>query len=283
MNNVASSPPQHSLYDAFDTSGFDAVRTYNAAADTYDEPELGFWDRHGKRVVDALDLQPGQLILDACCGAGAASIPAAQKVGKNGQVVGIDVAENILDLARLRAQDMANTVFDRASMEVSGFPDEMFDAIICNFGLYFANDINRQLAEFVRMLAPNGKLAITIWQKTAFEPGYSLLNDELANIQCKPKLNGHPFLRLTDQGSLADMMAANGLANVQGRRFLDRQPIERPEDFWNIAMGTGFRSELQNLSSPQRHQLQKRLRDRFSNSDYRSIDSTAICVIGTKL
>src|SRR5215472_10890123 len=90
-----------------------AARTYGAAADHYCLPSLGFWDRFGAQTVARLRLEPGQAVLDLCCGAGASAIPAARAVGAKGRVLGIDGAEPLLTLARARAAEagLANVEF----------------------------------------------------------------------------------------------------------------------------------------------------------------------------
>ena len=58
-----------------------AARTYGAAADHYDRPQVGFWDRFGAATVSRLGLSTGENVLDLCCGAGASALPAARAVG----------------------------------------------------------------------------------------------------------------------------------------------------------------------------------------------------------
>jgi ubiquinone/menaquinone biosynthesis C-methylase UbiE len=69
-----------------------AAATYDAAADHFDDEPLGFWDLIGKRTVSNLKLQAGAKVLDVGCGTGTSALPAAQTVGKNGLVVGVDLA-----------------------------------------------------------------------------------------------------------------------------------------------------------------------------------------------
>jgi SAM-dependent methyltransferase len=77
-----------------------AAFTYNAIDDFFDAPPLAFWDRIGRRSVEKASLRPGAYVLNVCCGSGASAIPAAEVVGPTGRVVGVDLAENLLSLAR---------------------------------------------------------------------------------------------------------------------------------------------------------------------------------------
>ena len=71
--------------------------TYNAAADCFDDPANGYWEYFGRRTVERLELKPGSRVLDVACGTGASALPAADIVGPNGQVIGVDLAEKMLD------------------------------------------------------------------------------------------------------------------------------------------------------------------------------------------
>lgn len=77
-----------------------SAATYAATADHLDHPALSFWDRFGRRTVARSGVRPGQRIFDACCGTGACAIPAARIVDNHGQVLGFDLAEPALVLAR---------------------------------------------------------------------------------------------------------------------------------------------------------------------------------------
>ena len=54
-----------------------AEQTFNAAAEFFDDPALGFWDRFGRATVERLELRTGAVVLDACAGSGASALPAA--------------------------------------------------------------------------------------------------------------------------------------------------------------------------------------------------------------
>ena len=106
-----------------------AATTYNAAADFFDHPANTFWARFGRRTIERLKLTAGERVLDVCCGSGASAIPAAEMVGPDGSVTGIDLAENLLELARSKAkqQDLNNVQFQSGDITQLSFESDSFD------------------------------------------------------------------------------------------------------------------------------------------------------------
>jgi ubiquinone/menaquinone biosynthesis C-methylase UbiE len=88
-------------------------------------------------------------VLDVYCGSGASALPAAEMVGPQGFVLGIDLAANLLELARTKAakRGLMNTQFRVGDLLDMHLSDTQFDAVICVFGI-FLSPICRQL--FVR-------------------------------------------------------------------------------------------------------------------------------------
>jgi 2-polyprenyl-3-methyl-5-hydroxy-6-metoxy-1,4-benzoquinol methylase len=121
-----------------------AASTYNAAADAFDESPLSLWDYFGKKTVDKLSLATGARVLDVCCGLGASAIPAAAVVGPSGFVIGVDLADKLLQLARAKAKHRAlkNIAFHCADMLALDLPADSFDTVICVFGIFFVPDMS---------------------------------------------------------------------------------------------------------------------------------------------
>ena len=95
------------MSDALEAARLKAEKTYNATADNFDAEPLAFWDRYGRRTIERMSLKPGANVLDVCCGAGAFALPAAQAVGPEGTVFGVDLAEELLKLGRAKARAAA--------------------------------------------------------------------------------------------------------------------------------------------------------------------------------
>ena len=110
-----------------------AISTYDAAADSYDNPANSFWERFGRRTIERLHLQPGARVLDVCCGSGASAIPAAEKVGPEGFVLGVDLAEKLLERGRSKAtkRGLQNLEFRVGDMLDLRLPRSELDAVVC--------------------------------------------------------------------------------------------------------------------------------------------------------
>jgi ubiquinone/menaquinone biosynthesis C-methylase UbiE len=112
------------------------------------------------RVIDLLEVKPGMKVLDLACGPGTLSKPLAALAGPNGELVGVDLAEGMLALAR--EAGIANARFEVMDIERLTFPDATFDAAACGHGLQFAADLERALGEARRVLRPGGRYAASV-------------------------------------------------------------------------------------------------------------------------
>jgi ubiquinone/menaquinone biosynthesis C-methylase UbiE len=112
-------------------------------------------------VVGEAQVQRGQRVLDIGCGTGNATVLAA-KAGA--EVTGIDPARRLLDVARERL-DAAGLGASLVRGEAGDLPfaDGAFDVGLSVFGIIFAPDPERALAEALRVLRPGGELLLTAW------------------------------------------------------------------------------------------------------------------------
>jgi arsenite methyltransferase len=107
-------------------------------------------------------LNPGECVLDLGSGAGTDSLVAAQMVGKQGHVTGIDMTPAMLAKARSAAAEMSlsNVEFVEGEAERLPFPDEGFDVVISNGVIDLIPDKDAVFAELFRVLRPGGRLQI---------------------------------------------------------------------------------------------------------------------------
>ena len=261
-----------------------AAATYNAAADNFDAPALSFWDRLGRRTIERLSLQRGAAVLDACCGTGASAIPAAEAVGPNGHVLGVDLAENLLVLARKKAerQGLARTEFRVGDIEALDPSAEMFDTAICVFGIFFLPDMPAGIRCLWRLVHPGGQLAITTWGPRFGEPGSSAFWAAVKSERPELYKGFNPWDRVAQPRDVAAMFFEAGVeANVIEAES-SVQPLNSPEDFWTIVLGSGYRAIVEQLDPERRERVRTATVKYLVEHDVRDVETNAIFALARK-
>src|SRR6266511_195070 len=116
--------------------------------------------------LSRIPLEPGMRILDVACGAGQISIPAARAGAK---VTGIDIAPNLIEQARARAQaENLDARFDEGDAEMLPYTDRSVDIVISLIGAMFAPRHELVAAELKRVCRPGGKIIMGNWTPSGF-------------------------------------------------------------------------------------------------------------------
>jgi len=109
------------------------------------------------------DLHEGETVLDLGSGAGADVLISARRVGPTGRAIGLDMTDEMLELARANAAEagVENVEFVKGYIEEIPLPDGSVDVIVSNCVLNLSGDKPRVLAEAARVLKPGGRFAIS--------------------------------------------------------------------------------------------------------------------------
>lgn len=225
---------------------------FSAAADHFDDDALDFFARIGAEAVARLGLVPGQRVLDVACGTGHSAIPAAVAVGRSGSVIGADLAEPLLALARAKAAvlGLEQAEFVPGDFRSLPYPDGAFDAVICVFGIFFVPDMESATAELWRMVAPGGRLAITTWGPDLFAPMtetfFAAARAELPSgaLPAGPS----PASRLETPDALRALLMDAGVDGaVEVEAVPGTHPLRDADDWWTIVIGSGMRGTVEAL------------------------------------
>ncbi len=126
---------------------------------------LGPW---APLLVDAAGVSARERVLDVACGTGVVARVAAQRVGPDGLVVGIDLNPGMIEVARRLSAPTASSIewIERSALDLR-LPNGTFDVVLCQQGLQFFPDKPLAMREMRRVLtSPRGRAALSVWNRT---------------------------------------------------------------------------------------------------------------------
>ena len=261
-----------------------AAFTYNAAADFYDRSPLSFWNYFGEQTIALRSLPPGSSVLDVCCGTGASALPAAKRAGSRGKVIGVDLAKELLELARGKAaqQHFGNIQFELGDMLSLRFPSGSFDAVVCVFGIFFVPDMSMAVHELWRLVRPGGQLAVTTWGPNLFEPANAAFWRSIKNVRPELYKGFHPWDRISDPANLEKILSEGGVElpriTAENRFHL----INSAEDWWTIILGSGYRGTIEQLDASERDRVKDANLAFIREAKISAIETNALYVLATK-
>ena len=261
-----------------------AAFTYNAAADFYGASPLSFWDYFGRRTIELASLSSGSRVLDVCCGAGASALPAAEAVGPTGNVIGVDLAKQLLESARTKAiqRRLDNIEFEIGDMLAMRFPVASFDAVVCVFGIFFVPDMAMAVSELWRRVRPGGKLAMTTWGPNFFQPGSDAFWRSIKDVRPDLFKGFNPWDRIKDPGSLTKIFDEAGIAPPKIVLENRLHPINSAEDWWTIVLGSGYRGTIEQLTLAERQKVQDANLAFIRDEKISAIETNVLYALGAK-
>src|SRR3954465_806444 len=174
-----------------------------------------------EKTLRLMNLRPGERVLDLGCGSGWATRMLARLVADGpegfGQVVGVDVADEMIRQARAESKDFDNILYVWGSAQQIPWEENFFDKVLSVESFYYYADQDRALAELFRVMAPHARLFILI--NLYKDNHYSLrwVNELKVPVQAK------------SEAEYVALLKAHAFEDVQAVRIPDETPT--PETY----------------------------------------------------
>ncbi|MGI9482836.1 MAG: class I SAM-dependent methyltransferase [Hyphomicrobiales bacterium] len=179
--------------------------------------------QHSAAIFPNLPVKEGDRVLDVGCGFGDTAIKLAERVGPEGEVVGIDCCDAFLEYAEdeVKARDIKNISFTRGDAEIA-LPADEFDFVFARFGtMFFANPV-AGLRNMRKALRPGGRMVHIVWRNRVDNPWLSMAKDVVLRylpmpgedaLTCGPG----PF-SMSNEETVRKMMEIAGYENIEFTR-----------------------------------------------------------------
>ena len=192
---------------------------------------------------------------------------AAQTVGPEGSVVGLDLAEDMLAAAGRKAAslNLSNVSFQTGDVTTLPFEHASFDAVISRFCLMFLPEIPQAIAEIARVLKPGAWLSAAVWsapEKNAYLITPLAVIGQFLELP-PPDPTAPGIFRLAKPGELVTMLRDAGFVGLAEEEFLAEIHLPSAEEYYASLMDIA--APIQNLfarlSEPQKIQARRRIMD----------------------
>ena len=172
----------------------------------------------GERAIQGLDLSGEKKILDIGCGCGATTLEIAKAVTQ-GEVIGVDISEPMLERATKTASDMMlnNTSFQVKDVQVDEMPRSYFDIAFSRFGVMFFEDPFEAFKNINHSLKDNGQLSFVCWQHASLNPWQSLsiqVIKEFLDLPAPAPKSPGPFA-FEDKSYINEILAESGFRDIE--------------------------------------------------------------------
>ncbi len=231
---------------------------FDLVASGYDNPAQRFFPFCADRMIQLINLQPGEKVLDIATGTGMAAIAAAQRVIPDGRVHGIDLSENMLAKAKFNCDKHALDNVDLHLMDAEQliFRSNYFDVITCGFGLFFLPDMTAALQQWLRVLKPGGRLIFTSFTQNAFMPYAQQFRQGIEQLGVVLPTNT-AWQRLVETATCQQLVTSAGFVDVQSQVAQMGYHLASENDWWELISNSGFRRFLDMLNTEQQLQFRE--------------------------
>ena len=192
-----------------------------------------------ERMFELTGIASGYRLLDIASGTGEPAISAAKIVGESGEIVGTDLVDEMLAVARekVTSEGLDNIKFHCIDAETLDFKEGSFDAVTIRWGLMFMPDPLACLASAHKALKQDGRISLTCWAEPGGNPFVGVLMQTLRKYMDIPvPPPGTPgMFAFADSNRLYDVLASAGFRNIALEKMaIDVIEVDDGRAYWDV-------------------------------------------------
>jgi len=245
----------------------------------------------GAAMIERLGIADDQQHLDIASGTGEPGLTIA-RLAPRGRVVLTDLSAEMLEIAtrRASAQGITNVETRVCSADDLPFGDATFDSVSVRFGYMFFPDLATATAEFVRVLAPGGRLCSSVWVRPAENPWTTIVMRAIAAevVVAPPHPDGPTMFRCAAPGYVSALYEAAGLRDVDEWDVAVELVTSSPEQYWemiseHVSLAV---AALAQVDGPARERIAAAVvadAGRYETDGTVRIPGVARCIVGRKV
>lgn len=233
---------------------------FNKVSSVFDSSGPRYFAYFGERLVEQAGVKEGEYVLDVASGKGASLFPSIEEVGPKGKVIGIDIADGMVNESNLEMQrrGIKNAEVRLMDAEKLEFENEMFHHILCGFGVFFFPNYKKAFSEFKRVLKDRGRFSFTTFLRKKDEK--FIWFDELIQKYLPPseeykKDDNDPEFD-TEEG-VYEVLEQAGFKNIQIIREEKNFVYRDEQEWWDKLWTHGYIRVLEKIPKDKIEEFKK--------------------------
>jgi len=240
---------------SFDEQKAKVADFYSRVAPIYDHIGPTVFTYFGQRMVELASIPPGAHVLDIATGRGANLFVSVERVGATGKVVGIDIAQGMVDQTNnvIQSRGLKNATVLHMDAEHLTFADNTFDYVLCNFAIFWLPNQEQALTEFFRVLRPHGTFGVTLpgGNDERWRWYQDLMNEYFQRfLVALPPLSPPSSVSVARQpDTFQNLMSHVGFAQIRSIPVEGDMIYANEQEWWHAKWMHGERYPLENMPS----------------------------------
>lgn len=208
----------------------------------WDDFTMDFLKPMGDAIIQNLRLMDTDKVLDVATGTGEPGLTIAGLI-PDGQVIGIDLAEEMLAIAEEHARSKGLKNYETLNVDVCELPfeDNTFDAISCRMGFMFFPDMKTAAKEMYRTLKPGGRLSTSVWDVAPYNNWITTIMSVIQKyIPAPAPVPGAPgMFRCAEPGLMSDLLHKVGFKGIELQQIMGQVDYQSADRYWEIMLDIG--------------------------------------------